>query len=676
MKAYSYPLIKLTFFLIIGIAISDYSSISIPTILVSIGLMLSVLLVVHFYCKKHRKTLYWPSLLVALCTLCLGVFTSKIQSPTFSKFHYSHLNSSNDSLHALEFIVEKRLKPTTYNQRYYGKLIKIDSSPVNGTLLINLSKTSTIDNLIVNTRVLVKTKIKTVHEPLNPYQFNYKKYLKREGIYNQIFLNNDVVLRIRKSPKTIAGYAEEIREYLNNRLQQQPLSPIELAFIKALFLGQRQDISSEVYADYAKAGAVHILAISGLHIGILLLILQFILQPLLYFKQGKIVRLLIILIILWTFAVIAGLSPSVVRAVTMFSLFAIVKGLKRASNSLNTLAISAFILLLVRPQFCFDVGFQLSYAAVAAIVSIKPILDSWWVFKNSIPNWFLDLLKISIAAQLGVLPLSLYYFHQFPGLFFLTNLVIIPCLMIVLGLGVIVLVLLVIHKPPEFLIHTLGWLIQFMNQFVEWIASKESFLLDEISFDMTALVASYLILFLLGQFYHKKTFKNLMFLGVCVLSFQVVATQLPALSTKNSFVVFHKSRHSVFGFQSNQHLEIHHDLDSIHNERMVTNYKIGAAIKTQITDSLQHLYKIDDKLLLVVDSLGIYNINSVKPKWVLLRQSPKINLNRLIDSLQPELIIWDGSNYRTNQERWKLTCEAKKIQFHQTSEKGAFWVNY
>jgi len=372
----------------------------------------------------------------------------------------------------------------------------------------------------------------------------------------------------------------------------------------------------------------------------------------------------------------AGLSPSVVRAVTMFSLFAIVRGLKRSSNSLNILAVSAFILLLVRPGFCFDVGFQLSYAAVASIIIVKPVLDSWGSFKNRVGNWFLDLLKVSIAAQIGVLPLSLYYFHQFPGLFFVTNMVVVPCLIVILGLGIATMILAVVYKPPEFLVHTLAWIIQSMNRFVEWVASKETFLFEQISFDLTALVISYLILFLLGIFYHKKTFKNLLILGICILSFQVFVKQIPALISKNSFVVFHKSRHSVFGLQSNQHLEIHHDLDSINNQRMIDNYKIGAGIKTQSTDSIQRLYKIDDKLLLVVDSLGVYTVKSIKPQWVLLRQSPKINLNRLIDSLQPELIIWDGSNYRTYQERWKLTCEAKKIPFHQTSEKGFFRVDY
>ncbi|MDB9874145.1 ComEC family competence protein [Flavobacteriaceae bacterium] len=677
MKALHYPLLKLTIFLAIGILLSDYIVVSIPLILGSIGLMLFVLIGTHFYCKKHNKTLYWPSLVVLLMMVLLGVFVSKIHSPTVSKSHYSHLeNITDDDLHQLEFIVKKRLKPNTYNHRYYVELLKVDSTSVSGTLLINLSKESNTANFNVNEKILTVASLKEVNAPLNPYQFDYKNYLKRLGIYRQVYLKNQVVLAIRQSPTTITAYAETIREALNKRLQQLSFKPIERAFIKALLLGQRQDIRADVYEAYTKAGAIHILAISGLHIGILLLILQFILKPILYFGQGKFVRLLIILCVLWSFAVIAGLSPSVVRAVTMFSLFAAVRVLKRSSNSLNILAVSAFILLLVRPGFCFEVGFQLSYAAVASIIIVKPVLDSWGSFKNRILNWFLDLFKVSIAAQIGVLPLSLYYFHQFPGLFFVTNMVVVPCLIVILGLGIATLILVVIYKPPEFLVHTLAWIIQSMNRFVEWVASKETFLFEQISFDLTALVISYLLLFLLGIFYHKKTFKNLLVLGICIVSFQVFVKQIPALTSKNSFVVFHKSRHSVFGLQSNQHLEIHHDLDSINNQRMLEDYNIGAGIKTQSTDSIRCLYKIDDKLLLVVDSLGVYTVKSVKPQWILLRQSPKINLNRLIDSLKPELIIWDGSNYRTYQERWKLTCTTKKIPFHQTSEKGFFRVDY
>ena len=677
MKAFSYPILKLTISLAIGIIASDYIELSLRALLGCIGLGLGTLILTNNYCRKRKKILFWPSLVVLFVMGILGLFSSKINAPEFSKSHYSHqIKSTTDTLHELEFVVQKRLKSNPYNHRYYVELIRADSVSVSGMLLLNLSKESNVDTFKINRRVITSTSFKEIKGPLNPFQFDYKNYLKRHGIYHQISIGDEAVLVFEYPTKTIRAYAEKIREYLNQQLQQQPFNPTESAILKALLLGQRQDISSDIYEDYTKAGAIHILAISGLHVGIILLILQFLLKPLGFFRYGKFLQTVLILCVLWGFAMVAGLSPSVVRAVTMFSLFAIAKGLKRTTNALNTLAVSAFILLLIRPRFCFDVGFQLSYAAVASIVIVKPILDSWWVVKNRIANWVLDLLKVSIAAQIGVLPLSLFYFHQFPGLFFVTNLIIIPCLILVLTLGILVLVLMGIDKLPELLVEILGKLIQFMNGFVEWVASKESFLFDQISFNVKALLLSYLILFFGGVFYHKRSFKNLMILGIAVLSFQVFARQLPSLIPKKTFIIFHQSKQSLIGFQTDQYLEIHHDLDSIKKNRTVNNFKIGAAIKTQTSESIRRLYQVNNKLLLVVDSLGIYNLKSVRPNWILLRQSPKINLNRLIESLHPELIIWDGSNYNSYQKRWKLTCIAKKIPFHQTSEKGAFLLNF
>tara|TARA_B110000238_G_scaffold120610_1_gene130635 strand:- start:1719 stop:3770 length:2052 start_codon:yes stop_codon:yes gene_type:complete len=677
MKALNYPIIKLTICFASGILISDFIEPTFQKLTYSLSTVFFLLIAANYYCKKQSKTLWWPSLLVLILFVTLGLFVSTVQAPVFHKSHYTHKqNIKENQVIDIEFIVIKKLKPTTYNNRYYVKLTKIGSTAVSGMLLLNVSKDSTIVDFKVNNRIATSTFIKAINTPLNPYQFNYKKYLRHKGIYHQISLKNEIILIASKQNNSLTGYAEEIRDYLSGELNKQTFKPIEIAFLKALLLGQRQDISFDVYDDYTKAGAIHILAISGLHVGILLIIFRFILSPLLYFKHGKFMQTVLILFALWGFAIIAGLSASVVRAVTMFSLFVVAKGLNRQTKPLNTLAISAFLLLLIKPEFCFDVGFQLSYAAVAAIVIIKPVLDSWKTLRNPITNFFLDLLKVSIAAQIGVLPLSLFYFHQFPGLFFITNLVIIPCLMLVLGLGTVTLVLIGFKKTPEILIDVLGAVIQFMNNFVERIASKEAFLFENISFDLKALILSYLILMLIAVFYQNRTFKNAFLLGAAVICFQMTVIQIPALGKRNAFIIFHKSRQSLIGLQTKQQLEIHHTLKTIDSERIIKDYIVGASIKEQCDDDIRRLYQINDKCLLVVDSLGFYSTRSQTPQWILLRQSPKINLDRLIDSLNPELIIWDGSNYRSDQERWKLSCKTKKIPFHQTSEKGAFIVSY
>src|SRR5690606_24095560 len=246
--------------------------------------------------------------------------------------------------------------------------------------------------------------------------------------------------------------------------------------INALLLGQRQDIPEEVYNNYTSAGAIHILAVSGLHVGIILLLINFILNPLENLKNGQFIKLILILLLLWSFAIIAGLSASVVRAVTMFSFVAYAMHIKRATNIYNILAISMFFLLLFKPSFLFDVGFQLSYIAVFAIVWIQPVLYKWWTPKLRPVNNLWQLFTVTIAAQIGVIPLSLYYFHQFPGLFFVSNLVIIPFLGIILGLGLLVIILALLNILPDLIADFYGSMISTMNNFIGWIARQEDFL--------------------------------------------------------------------------------------------------------------------------------------------------------------------------------------------------------
>ena len=146
--------------------------------------------------------------MVLFVMVLLGIFISKIHIPTFSKSHYSHLKTiENDQLHQLEFIIKKRLKPTAYNHRYYIELLKVDSTKVSGTLLLNLSKESTITEINVNSIILTTATLQKIKPSLNPYQFNYKNYLKRLGIYHQLFLKNQVTLAIPQSPRTMTEYA-------------------------------------------------------------------------------------------------------------------------------------------------------------------------------------------------------------------------------------------------------------------------------------------------------------------------------------------------------------------------------------------------------------------------------------------------------------------------------------
>ena len=283
---------------------------------------------------------------------------------------------------------------------------------------------------------------------------------------------------------------------------------------------------------------------------------------------------------------------------------------------------------------------------------------------------------MTLAAQIGVLPLSLYYFHQFPGLFIISNLIIIPTLSIILSLGIVIIALSYFDILLELFVDIFRFIISRMNNYIEWISSQESFLFKNISFDILQVAMCYILIFLTYRFLKSVNTKNFTFglVGLVLVQASFLYSILEA--KQDRFIVFNKNRHTVIGIQNDSRLKLYHNLkDNIESEHLVTNYKVGSRIDTVKSDSLEYVYQFKEHNVLVIDSLSFYNVSSFKPDYVLLRNSPKLNLNRLIDSLQPKQIIADASNYKSYVSRWKATCRYKKIPFHSTYEKGVFIID-
>ncbi|MFK2818510.1 ComEC/Rec2 family competence protein [Flavobacteriaceae sp. LMIT009] len=678
MKLLNFTIIKLTICVIIGILIGYNFNIDFSFLLALNSILLITLFLIKIFGKRKFHQTVWFGLLSFITTTLIGILAVTTQNQSNFKDHYTKsYNKEIDSIIQLQFRVREVLKPGNYYDKYVIDILKIDNKKVKGLSLLNIEKDSTIQVLKVDDILITKTEFKELIPPLNPYQFDYKNYLKKKHIYHQLFLSNKELFKVSTNKHTIFGHASLLREFINIKLEKFNFHPDQLAIINALLLGQRQDISSEIYNSYTQAGAIHILAVSGLHVGVILMLLNILFRPIELLKNGKVLKTILIIIILWSFAIIAGLSASVVRAVFMFTIVAIAMNFKRPTNIYNTLAISLFFLLLIKPTFLFDVGFQLSYLAVFAIVTFHPIISKLWLPSNKAFKFIWNIFVVTISAQFGIIPISLFYFHQFPGLFFISNLVIIPFLGIILGLGILVFVLASINLLPQVLASLFAKTIGKMNTFVAWVADKEAFLFKHISFDLHHVIISYLFIALALYTYYRRSFQS-----VITLLFSILVCQgfLITMKTKsnNEFIVFHKSRHTIIGHKQQEKLALYVDKkDSILlSEKLITNYTIGKDVTVNKTDTIPSVFEFHNRKLLVIDSLGIYSVKSFKPDIVLLRNSPKFNLVRVIDSLQPHLIICDGSNYKSYQDRWRVTCEHKKIPFHQTSKKGAFLFRY
>jgi competence protein ComEC len=335
-----------------------------------------------------------------------------------------------------------------------------------------------------------------------------------------------------------------------------------------------------------------------------------------------------------------------------------------------------FFLLVVKPMFLFEVGFQLSYAAVIAIVTIQPLLYKLWQPKWKGIDYLWKLLTVTIAAQFGVVPLSLYYFHQFPSLFFISNLAIIPFLGVILGFGILIIILALLHILPQYLADLFGYSMSTMNALVAWVSSHESFVFKNISFNEVQVFSCYLLMITVLVWYKKPNYRRLIYLGLSVLCLQISWIYTTYKNSNYQFIIFHKSRKTLIAEQTNSLLHISHNVDSITwtRDKTISNYRVGNFITSSTIDTLKSVYSFKQTTIMIIDSSGIYEVKSFTPDYVIMCNSPTINMDRMIDSLHPKHIIADGSNYTSYVNRWKETCLKRKLPFHHTGTKGAYII--
>jgi len=666
-----FPIIIIVLFFTLGI-ISDFywKPDLIWTVLITV--VASLVFGIQFWLSKnHFLQKNYFGITAYLLSFSIGLLTHALHFEPGFKNHYSHFITESNTIQGT---VSERLKPNKYAEKYYFKISKIDGKDVFGKLLINVSKKEIQHQLHSGDEIIIKGDVQPIAKSYNPYQFDYAAYLEKQNVFDQLYLKSGNHIQIG-TQHNFDYYVENYRNTLLNSFNIHHFSPETDNVIRALLLGQRQDMDAQTSENYTNAGVIHILAISGLHIAILYAMLLFFIRPLQRFKNGKLMQFLIVLGFLWLFAILSGLSASVVRSVVMFSFVSFGLYLNKSGNIYNILAVSMLAILLFRPNFLFDVGFQLSYIAVFAIVWLQPLYKSFQFSRYKVVNYFTDVLVISFVAQIGVLPLSLYYFNQIPLLFFLANLVVIPLSSFVLVLGIAVLLFNFIL--PDFAVilgKLISFLIEIMNEYIAWIASFKNFVIKDIPFSFTLLLISYLVLIGCILWIYNKQFSRLRFFLCTVVALQLATLNTFRQTEKGSeFIVFNNRKSTLVTEKQNNKILVYTN-DSLPQENInLKAYNRGKFNQQIEIRPLQNVLCYNNKKILLVDSLGIYTTKQ-KPDILLLTQSPKINLVRAIKTVQPKAIIADATNYKSYVIRWKATCEKEKIPFHATAEKGFYRI--
>ena len=678
MKVLQFPLARITFGFVLGIIAAFYLK---PTASIAFILLLisfTAFGITYFLSRKNAIPPLFFGLVTCFLSFFIGTTTQITHNDFFQKSNYIHYSSIFEKPHLLSVTLREKLKSSNSNDRYIAIVNHIDQLESTGRVILNVRKDSLRHVFEIGNILQIKTTLQKNSPPNNPDQFDYSKYLENKQIFAQLYADTDEIRINTEMEKNIWYYASKLRSKIIRNLEKSDFHKTELNVAIALILGQQQDISPEIIRDYQYAGAVHILSVSGLHIGFILLFVTFILKPLPNTKRGSLFKLIIILSSLFLFGIIAGLAPSVVRSVTMFSFVAIGNHLRRSVNIYHTLLVSILIILLFEPSFLFDVGFQLSYIALFFIIWLQPLLASIWLPKNKITKYIWDILTVSFAAQIGTLPLSIYYFHQFPGLFFVTNLVIIPLLSIIMVLGVVVMVLAAFGYVPFVFSKPLEWSIYYLNKIINSIASLEQFIIHNISFNYSLLISSYLLIIAAVIWFKKPSFNKLIFLLITIVILQTSFLQNRYnIQNQQEWVVFNLKKTTLITERNGNDVSMYAN-DSIlkisRKNSTLNSYLVGNFSVLKTKKRLQNIAFFKGNKIMIIDSFGFYPKN-IKPDILMLTQSPKINLERLFQTVSPKIVVADASNYKTIQKLWKATCAKQKIPFHATGEKGFYKLN-
>ncbi len=433
---HSIPFARLLIPFTIGIVVYNCSPGTLPFAFVLIILACAYLLfekTIQIQAKFKFKV--WTATAILALFMSFGAVRQHCIQANLSKKHYSNVTG----MRYLKFEVVDVLESKNNKLKIEAEVIDaVDSlllknKPL-GRLLINLKIDSGAIAPKIGETYWVKAKLTKPEHSGNPGTFDYPKYLQRKQIFHTINTSLGQIIKTNDFYYHFRSTAYELRDQCLNIIKANIPNKLSYGISEALLLGYKSDLNEDTNLIFTRTGTLHILAVSGMHAGLIFTILNWVFSFLKKFKRGNLLQAIIILCCLWFYALMSGLSASVIRAAVMFSLMTIGKLVNRSNNPINTIFSSAFVLLVYDPNFLFDPGFQLSYAAVLGIGFCYSKIRVLYGKKPKLIVSICDLINVSICAQLLTFPISIFYFNQFPSYFLVTNLIVIPIYTIIIFL--------------------------------------------------------------------------------------------------------------------------------------------------------------------------------------------------------------------------------------------------
>jgi competence protein ComEC len=691
-----YPFTKLLFPFITGIGLAIYFDTGNFSLLFTLYSVLSLTALILFRIRGNVKINYAFSIITLISFLVLGytwtLFRNELAHPAHFQQHFT--GEVQPILGTIADMPVQKGERIKFTLQLKAIRLADKSIAANGNILMYIPKDSLSANLVYGDQIGVAGIPRAITSPTNPHAFDYQSYLHFKNIHYQLFIkqgdwqvlgDNEGNPILKLAFQWRKNFIEVLRKYLKDENQ--------FSVGSALILGYKDEITEEIRAAYAGTGAMHVLAVSGLHVGLIFLILNTLLKV---FNSNKIwwrvLRVTILLLGIWAFALITGASPSVLRAATMFTFVTIGMSLKQPTNIYNTLAGSAVLLLAFNPYLLMNVGFQMSYLAVIGIVYFQPKIAEKWMIKNRIGNYLWQLAAVSMSAQLMTLPLSLYYFHQFPSYFILSGLIVVPAAGVILFAGI---GLFLLEAISPILAAKLGWCLDALISLVNWFI----FLIHQLPFSVIRGIwiggflafLLYLLLFSVIGIINTKRWKWMM-VSSLIFAFASLTSAFKNFQKTNNqqIVVYDVYKHSLIDFVNGR------DCYTLQNEDIPEKTVSFAAQNNRWQMGIRHFETIHFSK----DSLHVFNNwrfkegrvqffnqdfaiidrplvadfsdDKITVTHILIRNTPDLKITDLTTIFNFKTIVFDSSNKKYQVEKWKKECEDLNLQYWYTAEDGAF----
>jgi competence protein ComEC len=572
---------------------------------------------------------------------------------------------------------------------YVESVIKKDTNiPCKGKLLLYFSKDGFTRQLNYGDRILIHKNPQLIRNSGNPGAFNYQRYAAFHQTFHHVFLKEKDWKKLQVISEKTSRLQQLIftaRDYVLSVLRKRmEAGKDELGIAEALLIGYTNDLDKDLVQAYSNTGVVHIIAISGMHLGLIYVMLVWLFAKIPVVNRSKILQVVLILGCLWLFSLITGAAASVLRSAVMFTFIALGKNFFRQTSVYNSLAASAFVMLCFNPYFLWDVGFQLSYLAVGGIIAFqKPIYNCFYI-KNKWLNKVWQLMAISLAAQLLTFPVCIYYFHQFPNLFLITNIIAVPLSGIILYAEIALIAFSWVPFVGVYIGKLVSGLVWMMNKIILWINERSFAVWDKIPATVLSTWLLYAVVIGLSIWLISKNKKYVQPALLCFFAFVLLHTynRWQTLN-QQKIIVYNVPRYQAIDFVNGTNYQFVGD-SVLLEDGLLQNFhlkpgRIALQLnkrKDPVEGFSQHemFYQFQRKRIMIVDkpiSIAVTE-KKINIDLVIISGNPKLSISQLAQAINCNRFIFDASNPLWKIEKWQKECKALQLSSHAVSADGAF----